>query len=159
MTTTPAPTSDFEIQSAVAAALLAVPGVDATHVGISVRGGAVTLSGEVDGYPEKVVAEQTALGVRGVTAVAEEITLSSPWGARADCDVARTAGDALRDAVDVPASVTVTVNEGALVLRGTVGLQSERAAAKRAVVDLPGVRDVLDLVHVHHVAVPPTSQS
>lgn len=48
------------------------------------------------------MAEQTALAVHGVTAVAEEITLSSPWGARADGDVARIAGDALRAAVDVP---------------------------------------------------------
>ncbi|MEO6881076.1 MAG: BON domain-containing protein [Mycobacteriaceae bacterium] len=158
MTTTPAPTSDAAIQSAVAAALLAVPGVDATHVGVSVRGGAVTLSGEVDGYPEKVVAERTALGVHGVTAVAEEITLSSPWGVRADGDVARLAGDALRAADDVPPSVTVTVNEGSLVLRGTVDLERQRAAAQRTVADLPGVREVLDLVHVHvHPATAPPS--
>ncbi len=156
MTTTPAPTSDAEIQSAVATALLAVSGVDATHVGISVRDGAVTLSGEVDGYPEKAVAEQTALGVHGVTAVAEEITLSSPWGWLADGDIARLAGNALRDAVDVPPSVTVTVNEGTLVLRGSVDLQRERAAAKHTVADLPGVRDVLDLIHVHPSAAPPS---
>lgn len=51
------------------------------------------------------------------------------------------------------------MNEGSLVLRGTVGLQRERAAAKRAVTDLPGVRDVLDLVHVHPVVVPPSPRS
>ena len=147
--TTQQPLTDADVKAAVVAALDALPGLDSAHVGVSVSGGAVTLSGELDGYPEKEVAEAATLRVAGVTAVAEEITLSSPWGCRADADLARAAGRALDAAPDVPAAVTVTVHEGAFVLRGAVHRQEERAAAKRVARGVAGVRDVLDLVHVH----------
>lgn len=145
---TPPADPDADVKAAVVAVLAALPGVDSAHVGVAVRGGAVTLSGEVDDHPEKEAAEAAVLRVPGVTAVAEEITLSSPWGWRADADLARVAGHALDADADVPGTVTATVHDGSLVLRGTARRQEQRAAAKRVARAVAGVRDVLDLVHV-----------
>lgn len=54
------------------------PGVNATHIGVSVHDGVVELSGHVETFAEKLKAEHVALSVKGVKGVAEEITVRLP---------------------------------------------------------------------------------
>lgn len=142
MTQTTART-DQDIRSAVTDELDWTPGINATHVGVGVNKGAVTLSGEVDSYPEKRLAERTALRVRGVLAVADDITVRIPGGTN-DTDIARAAGEALRRAIDVPTTVDAVVHDHAVTLSGAVTWQYQRAAAERAVRYLRGVTAVHD---------------
>ncbi len=57
--------TDTELKNAVAQAIAWLPSVNDTHIGVSANKGVVTLSGEVDSYPERYQAERAALRVRG----------------------------------------------------------------------------------------------
>ena len=142
---------DAELKGAVVEELRATPSVNSTHIGVAVTDGAVTLSGEVETYPEKTLAEKAAQRVRGVTAIAEEITVRDTWGA-ADTDIAREAGEALQRAVDVPDTVKAAVHGHVVTLSGVVAWQYQRAGAARAVRYLKGVLDVLDTVTIRPTA-------
>jgi len=80
------------------------------------------------------------LRVRGVTAVAEEITVRTTWADANDTDIAREVAEALDRAVDVPpASVKAVVHNGAITLSGNASWHHQREAATRAVRYLKGV--------------------
>ena len=56
--------TESELQAAVTAELEWTPSVRSTHIGVAVHGGAVTLTGEVESYPEMRLAERAALRVK-----------------------------------------------------------------------------------------------
>jgi osmotically-inducible protein OsmY len=145
---------DAELKAAVIDELGWMPSVDSTHVGVAVDDGAVTLSGEVSSYPEKLLAGRAAQRVRGVTAIAQEITVRTSWGAN-DSDIARMAGDALEQATDVPESVKASVHDQAVTLTGEVKWNFQRDAAQRAVRHTKGVVSVLNQVTIRPVAIAP----
>ena len=145
--------SDKDLKTAVVDELGWTPSVDSTHVGVAVNDGAVTLSGEVSSYPEKLLAGKAALRVHGVTAIAQEITVHTTWSAN-DTDIAREAAEALERATDVPESVKATVHEHAVTLTGVVDWHYQREAAERAVRHTKGVTGVLDTVTIRPSAMP-----
>lgn len=139
--------TDHELKIAIDAELEWAPNVKADRVGVAVRDGAVTLSGQVETYPEKEAAVRAALRVRGVTAVADEIVVEHTWGPRDDTDIAREAGTALDRSVVVPQhSVKARVHNHVVTLTGTVPWRYQREAARHAVSGLPGVSDVVDQI-------------
>lgn len=144
--------SDADLKAAVIDELGWTPAVDSTHIGVAVSDGTVRLSGEVGSYPEKLLACRVAQRVHGVTAIAQEITVHSAWGPASDIDLAREAGEALDRAVDVPASVKVTVHGNVVTLSGAVDRQFQREAADRAVHYIRGVTGVFNLVTIRPVA-------
>jgi len=99
--------TDAELKSAVTDELQWLPSVDSAHIGVSVDGGAVTLTGTVSTYPEVLLAGKAALSVRGVTAIAQELTVRGPFAESTDSDIARDAGEAIQRAVNVPGTVQV----------------------------------------------------
>jgi osmotically-inducible protein OsmY len=146
--------TDADLKNAVSAEIAWMPNVNSAHIGVSVTGGVVTLSGEVNSYPERYHAEQAALRVRGVSAVAEEITVRGLAGTT-DTVIAREAHEALERAVDVPAdAVQVTVADHAITLTGNTSWQFQREAAARAVRYLKGVT----AIH-NNLIVKPTASS
>ena len=148
MTTTLNRTDD-QLKTAIDDELGWTPNVTATHVGVGVNHGAVTLSGEVASYPERHLAVRAAQRVRGVTAVADEMTVQTVWANTNDTDISREAGESLDRAIDVPAgSIKAEVTDHVITLRGQVGWNYEREAAHRAVRYLRGVTDVHNLVSV-----------
>ena len=140
--------SDSEIKSAVVDELEWTPSVDSTHVGVAVDEGAVTLSGEVGSYLEKLMATKATQRVHGVTAIAQEITVRTPWSEINDSDIAREAGEALERAIDVPDSVKAVVHDHVVTLTGTVAWHYQRSAADRAVRYAKGVTSLLNLVKI-----------
>jgi len=54
------------------------PQVDAAHIGVSAKDGAVTLIGHVSSYSQKLAAVQAAERVHGVKAVADELEVKLP---------------------------------------------------------------------------------
>jgi len=107
------------------------PSVTAAHIGVTAREGVVTLSGHVESFAEKHAAESATRRVKGVKALAEEIEVSLPAGARrGDDDIARAALSKLAWNSSIPVdAVEVVVEKGWLTLSGDVewGFQSEAA--------------------------------
>jgi osmotically-inducible protein OsmY len=139
--------SDSEIKNSVVEELKWTPGINQANIGVAVTRGTVTLSGEVESYPEKLQAEKAVLGVRGVSGIAQEITVSSRFGMVNDTDIAREAAEAIEKAVDVPdGAVKVAVHDNIVTLTGAVAWHYQRESASRTVRYLKGVHDVRNMV-------------
>jgi osmotically-inducible protein OsmY len=138
--------TDADVRRAVLEELERTPGVDAEHIGVSVRGGTVTLAGEPASAAEAAAARKAALRVRGVTAIADELRVrAGRWGRLSDADVAENVANALRLAAAIPEGVVqATVHDGVVTLTGEVPWDHERQAALRLVEHLAGVRAVHD---------------
>jgi osmotically-inducible protein OsmY len=62
--------SDHELRQDVLDELDFEPSINATHIGVGVHGGVVTLTGFVSSYAEKMAAERATRRVRGALGVA-----------------------------------------------------------------------------------------
>jgi osmotically-inducible protein OsmY len=123
------------------------PEIDASLIGVTARDGIVTLSGYVDTYAAKLVAERVARRVYGVKAVANEVEVKLA-AEPIDPDIARAALVALKHRIDVPLGIGVTVRDGFITLNGSVEWMYQKAAAERAVKYLRGVRGVFNNIAV-----------
>lgn len=126
------------------------PGVDAANIGVIVENGVVTLKGHVPTYTEKLAAEQAALRVAGVRAVAEGIDVRLPSASqRTDAEVAEAVANAIQWHAHVPeGQVQITVENGWVTLRGEVESHHQRTATIGAVRPLVGVRGVYNMLVV-----------
>ena len=89
--------SDYQIQEDVMEELKWEPFLKASEIGVAVKNGVVTLSGQVDSYSKKVAAENAAKKVAGVKAVAEDIQVGvSPSYRKTDAEIAQAVLDALK---------------------------------------------------------------
>lgn len=144
--------TDRELKTAIVDEFEWAPNIVADRIGVAVNDGAVTLSGEVNSYPDKTAAVKAALRVHGVTALADEIEVKSAWTIPLDEDLAREAGAALNASVVLDeGSVKATVHDHQVDLTGTVGWNHQREAAQSLVSNLAGVR----AVH-NRIAIAPT---
>lgn len=129
------------------------PQFDASRVGATVTDGIVTLSGYVDTYAAKLAAERCARKVYGVQGVANELQVSLAEE-RIDPDLAHDAVVALKNRVDVPPGIEVTVRSGMISLGGSVTWMYQKASAERAVKYLRGVRGVINNITVKPMVSP-----
>ena len=89
--------TDLELQKDVMDELKWESFIKSSEIGVSVKEGVVTLSGYVDSYNKKRIAEQTALRVKGVKAVAEDIVVRlGTSSTKTDTEIAQAALDALK---------------------------------------------------------------
>ena len=97
-------------------------GIQAAEIGVAVKDGVVTLSGNVDSYSKKWAAERAAKRVYGVKSVTEEIKVSLPVSLkRTDEDIAQSATNVLNWNFLVPSDrVKVKVRDGWITLSGEV---------------------------------------
>jgi osmotically-inducible protein OsmY len=141
--------NDKALQEAVLKELEWDPKVNAAHIGVSVKNGAVTLTGHVPSYSEKMAAVRAAERVFGVTAVADEIEVKLPGSSvRDDSDLAEQIARELKWNTYVPETVEAEVRKGWVTLRGEVEWSHQRTAAERAVRDVTGVKGVSNLITV-----------
>ncbi|WP_031555035.1 BON domain-containing protein [Parvularcula oceani] len=120
------------------------PLVEETRIGVSVEDGAVTLDGSVPHYLAKRAALDAAGRVRGVLAVADEIAVRLPGdeGTR-DEEVARKIAHVLEWNVALPeGAVKARVDEGHVVLTGTVDTLAQKALVAEQVSFIRGVRSL-----------------
>lgn len=139
--------SDQDIQAEISEQLLHIPSIG-TRVGVAVKSGAVTLSGEVQGLSDRLAAKRAAMRVSGVRAVADELRVTAPGTPAAnDIDIAAAAAQLLGSAVDVPAdTVRVDVHDHVVTLSGNVTWSYQREAAVRAVKYVNGVTAVTNTI-------------
>ena len=133
--------TDAELQRDVMNELKWEPTIKAAEIGVGVKDGVVTLSGYVDSYVKKLVAERAAARVFGVRAVAEEIQVRLPGSLkRSDEDIAGAVANVLEWNVLVPNDrVKVQVQDGLVTLSGEVDWGYQKFAAEEAVRYLMGV--------------------
>ena len=132
------------------------PDIDATDIGVSVREGAVTLTGFVRSYAQRSGAERDAKRVAGVVGVANDIEVRLPvLDERPDPQITRDAVSALQ--AELPYSsdnIKVIVSNGWLTLEGTVEWNYTRERAKSAVTRIRGVKGVTNSITVKPKAAP-----
>lgn len=146
---------DQEIQQDVLAELRWDLGVAASEIGVAVKDGVVTLTGNVDSYLKKWRAEEAALRVNGVSAVANDIEVRLVGTERTDADVAAAAVNAINWNSTIPVNkVHVTVEKGWVTLTGEVEWQYQRREAEKAVRGLRGVKGITNLITVKPAASP-----
>lgn len=120
-----------------------------TEIGVTVNDGVVTLVGTVDSYTKKWNAEDAALRVKGVKAVANELEVKLPLSlVRNDEDIARAAMLALESSVDIPDTIKVAVEKGWVTLRGQIEWYYQKMEAEHKVRDIIGVKGVSNQIEV-----------
>lgn len=141
---------DQEIQKQVLSELKWDARVTPNEIGVAVKDGIVTLTGAVNTYTKKWAAEEAALRVRGVKAVANDIEVRlSNSSERTDADIAAAAIQALEwDAVVPHEKIKVAVSKGWVTLTGDVEWQYQKQDAERVVRRLQGVKGVSNLLVV-----------
>lgn len=148
---------DSDVQRNVQDALSWEPGIsDSSEIGVAVKDGVVTLSGEVSSYAEKWLAETAAKRVYAVNGLAVELEVNLPSSARrTDADIARAAKNVLDWDSSVPIdSVKVTVEDGWVTLEGNLDWQYQRSSAEDDVYGLTGVKGVSNEIVVKPMVEP-----
>src|SRR5690242_21270451 len=75
---------------------------DPAAIGVAVKDGAVTLTGRVPSYAEKLAAARAAERVYGVKAVANDLQVRLPGGPRDDSDIATAIAHVLANNLPIP---------------------------------------------------------
>lgn len=133
---------DGRLQRAVLDELAWTPGLEAAGIGVAVRDGVVTLTGDVDDVPQYLVTKRAALKVAGVRALVDDLWVR-PAMARPDADLAASVREAIRWRSEVPSdAVQVAVRDGFVNLVGQVPWEYQRRAAQEAAERVEGVRRV-----------------
>ena len=139
--------ADTSLRDAVVHQLDWDPAIDAAAIGVSAQHGIVALSGHVKTYSEKVAAERSALSVRGVRAVANDLHVRLVEE-RTDADLAADAAHALEFRATVPLTVHATVDDAYMTLMGSVRWPYQRMDAEKAVRHIRGVKGVINRIDV-----------
>jgi osmotically-inducible protein OsmY len=142
--------TDSEIERDIEDELRWDPSLENDDIAVSVRDGVVTLAGFVKSYLDKWHAERVAGRVKGVKAIANDLTVKLPSSSeRSDPDIARAALDALKWNIAVPVGrLQVKIDNGWVTLEGDVDWNFQREAAEKSVRSLAGVRGVTNLITI-----------
>jgi osmotically-inducible protein OsmY len=139
-------TATATLYDRVRAELRIEPEVEGDTISVLADGdGVVTLTGFVRTSWERSAAEQAALRVQGVRAVANDLQVRLA-GCRTDPEIAHEAARALRFDIRVPTSIKASVELGFVKLEGTATWKHEVDAAVEAVRPLLGVCGVVNQV-------------
>ncbi|MEO5977018.1 MAG: BON domain-containing protein [Chryseolinea sp.] len=133
-----------ELQNDVQAALKWQPLLHAAEIGVTAKGGIVTLSGTVDTYAKKAEAEDAAKNVVGVQAVVEKIDIQfGTKGRKEDSEIATDVVNAFRYSWEIPNDkIKVMVENGWVSLHGELEWNCAKEAAKKAVHNVAGVKGI-----------------
>jgi osmotically-inducible protein OsmY len=142
--------SDDQLQQEVRNELKWEPSVNAADIGVTVKDGAVTLSGYVDSFGEKRAAESSAARLNNVRAIADEIQVRLPVSERhEDADIAREAANVLAWNTFVPRdSVKVIVEDAWVRLTGKVGMWYQKWTAETAIHNIAGIRGITNEIEI-----------
>ena len=135
--------ADDDLRRDVAAELNWDPRVGSAAIEVSAASGMVTLRGTVSSLGHKRAGGHAAARVRGVTRVANELTVQIPARDRRDDEDVR--GDVLEALMlesSVPMTVDAQARDGFVMLTGTVEWHYQREAAESRAASVPGVAGI-----------------
>lgn len=149
--------TDTQLQRDVQAELAWEPSVRDAEIGVAAKDGVVTLSGYVDTFAEKYMAERAAERVSGVKAIADDLKVKLPTAfKRPDTEIAHAVVNALRGDIQVPDDkIKARIENGWVTLEGAVEWQYQKNAAQRAVRYLSGVVGVSNQITIKPKRVSP----
>ena len=151
--------TNVELQRDVLDEISWEPSVSAPEIGAIVHDGTVTLTGNVDNLPAKWAAENAALRVSGVRAVANDIEVKlSTDNCRSDQDIALAACTALEWNVLLPKNLQVAVDDGWMTLTGKVQWHFQKKIAEETLKRLTGVKGVINNIAVKPHSTPSAVQ-
>jgi osmotically-inducible protein OsmY len=154
--------SNEELQKDVQAAIKWEPLLNAAEIGVTVKDGVVTLTGEVDNYTKKSEAEDAAKNVAGVKAVVEkiEVKYNNSWGTTSDGEIANEILNAYKWNWRVPNDkVKIKVENGWVTLDGELEHNYQLEGAKDAVKNLLGVKGVSNNIKISPTAMEAVEKS
>jgi osmotically-inducible protein OsmY len=142
--------TDVELKDDVLAELRWEPKVNAANIGVTVKKGVVTLTGNIDSYAEKYAVEKATERVSDVVAIANEIDVRLPGSSeRTDADIAAAAVNALKWKYFISNHCfKVVVENGWITLDGEVEWQYQKNLAYEIVRDLVGVKGVINRISI-----------
>jgi len=148
--------SDLEIRDDVINEMQWDPRISEPEaIGVAVVDGAVTLTGHVSSYAEKMAAARAAERVYAVKAVANDIKVRLSSAPQDDSEIARAIAHILEWNVQIPqGKVTARVENGWVTLEGEVDYDFQRREVERMVRNVRGVADVRNFITVR----PPGTQ-
>lgn len=142
--------TDAQLKADVTDELAWDPAINATHVGVMVQDGVVTLAGHLDSFAEKHAVERAVRRVAGVRGIALDLDVKlSTEHQRTDADIAGAATAALALNTLVPrGKVKVEVEKGWVTLIGEVDWGYQLASAEQCIRPLAGVRGLFNKITV-----------
>jgi osmotically-inducible protein OsmY len=142
--------TDQSLKQSVLDELAWDPSVTESHIGVTVRGGVVTLNGHVGSYAEKCAAEHVVGRVSGVKAIAEELEVHYLYDVgHGDEDIAKQALNVLAWDLSVPKDkVKVKLEKGWITLSGDVNWYYQKYAAEIDVRKLLGVTGLCNQITI-----------
>ncbi len=148
--------TDAQIQKDVIDQLKWNPLLNASEIGVSVKNGVVSLSGQVDTYLKKMEAEREAKKVYGVKAIAEELQVGlSAQNKKTDAEIAEAVLNALKWHSSInEQDIKVKVEDGVVTLEGEVDWGYQRESARNAVINFAGVKNVNNLIRLRSRVTP-----
>ena len=145
--------NDMKLAERIESALMRNKRLSAQPIRVIVKNGSVTLEGGVQTYRRKLAAQEIAAGFDGCRHVTNNIEVRPPERLP-DSKIASYVRRALRVHADLEKeSVTVSVKEGVVSLKGNVSTQWERAIAEDVARSAIGVREVQNLLFIDPDAV------
>jgi len=141
--------SDDQLRDDIHKELKSDPRVTESNFRISVKDGAVTLTGKASNYAEKLAALETTKHLPGVKEVIEDIEVRLSFTQqRRDEEIKQTILDALTWNLWAPKGIGVAVERGWVTLTGEVNWEFQKKEAENIVRDLMGVRGVSSLISI-----------
>ncbi|MBN8719906.1 MAG: BON domain-containing protein [Sediminibacterium magnilacihabitans] len=142
--------TDIQIQKDVMEELKWDPSLNAAEIGVTVKNGIVTLSGQVNSYAKKMAAEKDVKKISGVKAVAEDIQLRVfPSFQKSDSEIAEAVLNALKWNSNIQEEkIKIKVENGVVQLEGEVEWEYQRTNVKSTIENLTGVKSVLNLITI-----------
>jgi len=138
--------TDAQIKQDVTAELQWDPEIDEAKIGVAVSNGALTLSGHVPSYWQKVAAGKAAKRVAGVMAVVNKIDVSiESIHHTTDEGLAERIANVLKWNVSIPGrEIKAEVNKGVVTLSGEVDWYYQRSNIQRNIEHVAGVKNIVD---------------
>lgn len=142
--------TDSEIQKDVMEELKWEPLLHASEIGVAVKNGIVTLSGIVDMYKKKTLAERAAQRVVGVKAVAEDIEVKiEPDEKKNDTEVAEAIITSLKWHSALQAGkIKIKVENGWVTLNGETEWAFQSMAAQKIIENTVGVTGITNNIKI-----------
>ena len=146
--------TDKELQADVLAELKWDPRIQSNQIGVIAKDGAVTLTGFVQTYAEKVAAERAAKRVNGVKAIAENVEVKMPAEMRTtDEGIAERIAQIFKwNSTLRNTDIQAEVRHGYVTLTGEVDWGYERQAAANRVEELQGVAGIFNEIKIRQQA-------
>lgn len=136
--------SDEELASSILKMLHMNSVIPEEQVHIMVRDGCVTATGQVDRIFQKNAVTDAIREVRGVIDYVNQMTIAkTPSDSDMESDIAAIL--ARRSTID-PDGIEVSYHAGKVTLTGHIDEESERTAIRRAILSVPGVNEIADLL-------------